>query len=82
MNVICARFSGLMLIGIVTSALGGCSTSVVSSSPKNVVVESQSLNAGEAQRLADAECQKHNRFAKMTIKGDYWDRHYTFECVE
>jgi hypothetical protein len=82
MYVISARFSGLMLIGIVTSALGGCSTSVISSNPRNVVVESQSLNAAEAQRLADAECQKHNRYAKMTIKGDYWDRNYTFECVE
>lgn len=82
MYVTSARFSGLMLIGIVASALGGCSTSVISSSPRNVVVESQSLNAKEAQRLADAECSKHNRYAKMTIKGDYWDRNYTFECVE
>lgn len=63
-------------------ALSGCSTSVVSSNPRNVVVESQSLNASEAQRLADAECLKHKRYAKMTIKGDYWDRNYTFECVE
>jgi len=77
-----SRFSGLILIGIVTSALAGCSTSVISSNPRNVVVESQSLNAAEAQRLADAECQKYNRYAKMTIKGDYWDRNYTFECVE
>ncbi|HHM8127003.1 TPA: hypothetical protein ACRMWJ_005763 [Pseudomonas aeruginosa] len=62
--------------------LVGCSTSVVSSNPRNVVVESQSLNAAEAQKLADAECRKHNRYAKMTIKGDYWDRNYTFECAE
>lgn len=82
MYVNSSRFSGLILIGVVTSALGGCSTSVISSNARNVVVESQSLNAAEAQRLADAECQKHNRYAKMTNKGDYWDRNYTFECVE
>ena len=82
MCVINARLSGLMSLGIVTIALAGCSTSVISSSPRNVVVESQSLNAAEAQRLADVECQKHSRYAKMTIKGDYWERNYTFECVE
>lgn len=82
MYAISARYSGLMLIGIIAITLGGCSTSIVSSNPRNVVVESQSLNAKEAQKLADAECSKHNRYAKITIKGDYWDRHYTFECVE
>jgi len=74
--------TGALFLGLVAMSLSGCSTSVVSSNPRNVVVESQSLNAKEAQRLADAECSKHNRYAKMTIKGDYWDRNYTFECVE
>ena len=71
-----------MFIGLLAIAITGCSTKVVSSNPRNVVVESQALNAKEAQRLADSECSKHHRYAKMTIKGDYWDRHYTFECVE
>lgn len=82
MYIATAGLRGLMLIGVAVSALGGCSTSVISSSPRNVVVESQSLNAAEAQRLADVECKKHNRYAKMTIKGDYWERNYSFECVE
>lgn len=73
---------GLTVAVLCGGALVGCASSVVSSNPRNVVVESQSLNAAEAQRLADAECKKHNRYAKMTIKGDYWDRNYTFECVE
>ncbi|MNE66568.1 hypothetical protein D3C80_1621240 [compost metagenome] len=73
---------GTMFIGLAAMNISGCSTVLVSSNPRNVVVESQSLNAREAQTLADTECLKHNRYAKMTIKGDYWDRHYTFECVE
>ena len=73
---------GLVLVLCCGATLVACSTSVVSSNPRNVVVESQSLNAAEAQRLADIECDKHHRYAKMTIKGGYWDRHYTFECVE
>ena len=72
----------IMLISFIACALSGCATSVVSSNPRNVVIESQSMNAKEAQKLADAECLKHKRFARMTIKADYWDRNYTFECVE
>lgn len=63
-------------------AMSGCATSVVSSNPRNVMVESQSMDAKEAQRLADEECAKYKRNAKMTIKADYWDRNYVFECVE
>lgn len=40
------------------------------------------MDAKEAQRLADAECAKYKRYAKMTIKADYWDRNYSFECIE
>jgi outer membrane PBP1 activator LpoA protein len=82
MHKIILHSPDVLLIVTISVILAGCSTSVVSSNPRNVVVESQSLNAKEAQRLADAECSKHNRYAKMTIKGDYWDRHYTFECIE
>ncbi|MNN86470.1 hypothetical protein D3C81_2038940 [compost metagenome] len=72
-----------VLMGVVvTLGLAGCSTSVVSSNPRSVVVESQALDAAEAQHLADTECQKHHRYAQMTIQGGYWDRHFTFACVE
>ncbi|MNJ51456.1 hypothetical protein D3C77_467600 [compost metagenome] len=71
-----------VLAVIFTLGLVGCTTSVVSSNPRSVVVESQALDAAEAQRLADTECQKHHRYAQMTIPGGYWNRHYTFACVE
>jgi len=66
----------VLLVGLV-----GC-TSVVSSNPRQVIVESQMMNAPEAQRLADAECAKHQRFAKLTMKADYWERNYLFDCVQ
>lgn len=62
--------------------LCGCATHVISSNPRNVVVESNMMDAGEAQRLADAECAKHKRIAKMTLKPYGADHTYTFECVE
>ena len=39
-------------------------------------------NSLEAQRLADLECLKNQRYAKMVIKADSSERNYTFECVE
>jgi len=72
----------LVIAAFISGAMNGCASSVVSSNPRNVVVESQSMDAREAQRLADAECAKYKRYAKMTIKADYWDRNYSFECIE
>ncbi len=48
----------------------GCATVVTISNPRQVIVESQMLYGGEAQRLADLECAKHMRYARMVIKGD------------
>jgi hypothetical protein len=69
------------IILLVFSGLVGCGTSVISSNSRQVIVESQMLDA-RAQRLADAECAKHGRFARMAIKGDYWERNYTFDCLK
>lgn len=66
---------------LVAFVLVGCPTHVVSSDERRVVVESQSLNEGEAQKFADAECAKNRQSAKMTSKAGYWDRNYVFECV-
>lgn len=65
-------------------ALAGCAARVVSSSPRSVVVDPggnsfTSPTAAESQRLADAECQKHGRFA--ALKGYLANDGYVFDCV-
>lgn len=66
-------------------ALYGCAIKVASSNPRQVVIEHPGgiVNNREAQLLADAECAKHKRFAKMTA----WpvaavSRTWVFSCVE
>ncbi|MDZ4732633.1 MAG: hypothetical protein SGJ16_03470 [Nitrospirota bacterium] len=71
-----------LLIVLLSVAVSGCGTSVVSSTPRQVIVESQTMDAHEAQRLADIECAKNSRYAKMTLEAGYWEWNYTFECVE
>lgn len=62
--------------------LSGCATKVVSSTERSVIVNSEALNAGEAHKLADAECAKYGKFARLVIKAGYWERNYVFDCVK
>lgn len=60
--------------------LAGCNataTKVVSSSPRTVGVQSFK-GLGEAQKAADLECAKHNRYARW-VSGDL---NYVFDCVQ
>lgn len=72
----------IVIMLLVSFVVAGCPTHLVSSDERTVVVESQSRNEGEAQKFANAECAKNNRLAKMTSKAGYWDRNYTFECIQ
>ena len=69
-----------IIVGILI--LLGCETTVISSNPRQVIVKSSELDTKESQRLAEAECGKHRRYAKMSLKATNIDPNYTFECVE
>ena len=60
----------------------GCETAVISANPRQVIVKSSELDAKESQRLAEAECGKHQRYARMSLKATNIDPNYTFDCVE
>lgn len=65
---------------LAAALIAGCAsnnyTRVVSSSPRTVSILSFK-GMGEAQKMADAECSKHNRFARW-VSGDVT---YIFDCV-
>jgi hypothetical protein len=60
----------------------GCETAVISANPRQVIVKSSTADTQESQRLAEAECGKHERYAKMALKPTNTDPNYTFDCVE
>jgi len=74
--------NNIIFIMLLSTILAGCATKVVSSNPRSVIVESEMMEASKAQELADIECKKHNRYAKMTTKADFHDRNYVFDCVQ
>lgn len=60
----------------------GCETTVISANPRQVIVKSSELDAKESQRLAEAECGKHQRYARMSLKATNIEPNYTFDRVE
>jgi len=67
-------------------AVSGCSTirpSVESSTPRSVVIEGGVQYATDATTLAQAECQKHGRHARLrSDKQDIIGWVWTYDCVE
>jgi len=55
---------------------------VVTSNPRLVVIENTSaMNAAKAQAMADAECQKHGRYAIHRLD-NVRDGQATYECIK
>ena len=71
-----------LIIGF-TVLLTGCAAQVLSSNPRSVTVQAGQLKIVEAQALADGECAKHKRYARLLIRPtDYTPNHWVFDCVE
>jgi len=60
--------------------LVGCAPVVVNSTPKTVVIKNASPG-NASQQLADAECQKYDRWA-VHIPDNQRDGYMTFECKD
>ncbi len=74
----------IYLLTFSAAVLTGCAhvptTSLVSTSPRTVVVQSFA-GVGGAQKMASSECQKHGREARYssTIPGTI---QYVFDCIQ
>lgn len=69
----------LLLMSAMAVLLAGCAGKVVSSSERSVVVNAASQNIAEAQALADTECARHGRKARLgRLPKD--DRTFVFDC--
>lgn len=64
---------------VVAFSLVGCAAKVVSSSERSVVVNAHPRDAGEAQALADEQCSRYGRKARM-MRLPQGDRAFLFDC--
>lgn len=70
------RFVGGVLFSAV---LSGCAAQVVSSSPRTVIIETGFDQPADAQKAADAECARNNRYARLASKPKPYQ--FVYDCV-
>lgn len=66
---------------VVALTLAGCAAKVVSSSERSVVVNAHPRDVAEAQSLADQQCLKHGRKARL-LRLPQGDRSFLFDCEQ
>lgn len=59
--------------------LSGCAAQLLSSSERTVIVKARQQDVGEAQKIADVECAKYNRKARLSMKPDI--NQFVYDCV-
>jgi hypothetical protein len=71
-----------LLACLVCVVVAGCAAQVVSTSPRSVIVDANSQGMAAVQQIADAECKKHGRFARLVNAPRFGNNNYLFDCVE
>jgi uncharacterized protein YceK len=67
---------------ITAAVLAGCAASVVSTSPRSVMINAGTRQAQDAQNLATVECAKQGLHARMSSGPGFGNpRQWTFDCV-
>jgi hypothetical protein len=64
---------------IICISLTSCAVKLLSSSERSVIVQARMQDAAQAQKLADAECAKYGRHARLALKPHVTQ--YVFDCV-
>ena len=69
----------LIIVALTVVSLAGCAAQVISSTPRNVVVQARTQEVGNATALAEAECKKQGLHARLTSKP--MPNQFVFDCV-
>lgn len=65
----------------VVVALAGCAAKVVSTSPRSVVISAGDARVQESQDMAEKECGKHGRHARLVARPSATSDQFTYDCV-
>lgn len=71
----------LIVAAMSAVVLAGCGVKVLSTSARSVVIRGGTAYVQEAQNMADAECGKNGRQARLIRKADINSPDYLFDCV-
>lgn len=72
----------LTLAAVVAAGLlAGCAAEVLSTSPRSVVIKAGTAQVAAAQELANKECEKHGRSARLNSRPAPYAPGWVFDCV-
>lgn len=61
--------------------LAGCAAEVLSTSPRSVVIKAGTAQIAAAQDMANKECEKHGRSARLNSRPAPYTPGWVFDCV-
>lgn len=70
-----------LLLLVVVLGLAGCAAKVLSANDRSVTVAASIREVGAAQQLADAECAKAGRKARLVGTPTYTAPVWIYDCV-
>jgi hypothetical protein len=71
----------LIVAAVSAVFLAGCGVQLVSTSARSVVIRGGTAYIQQAQNMADAECAKNNRQARLIRNADGYSSAYLFDCI-
>jgi ABC-type molybdate transport system substrate-binding protein len=71
----------IIILAATVLLITGCAASVITSNERMVMVHAGSLDAKKAMDLAQTECAKYHRHARLTAKPDE-DMQWVFDCIQ
>ena len=74
----CMKFF-LLTIALLVS---GCATELISSNARSVTISAVPRKTEEAFKMAQSECGKFNRTARLLLSPVEFNNLWTFDCVE
>lgn len=69
-----------LILVSVAALMAGCAAQVIDSNERMVVVKASPIDPSTAMRLAGAECEKHGRHARLSVKPTD-EPTWGFDCV-
>lgn len=70
-----------IVVVLAAIALTGCAAKVVDGNERGVIIKAGEADASGAFKLANAECEKHNRKARLNSRPRD-DNTWAFDCVQ
>ena len=74
---------GKYLIALAATSLVGCAPAVKNATDSGVIIQAYSNDASQTQFLADAECKKYDKGARLNqaVRNNNVESSFFFDCI-